>query len=145
MSVLVSERGRRFAPTLAHLVALARGLLLCIAISVIAIIVQNWEKEAFGHPYVEALVIAILLGVTIRSFWQPGEFWSAGISFSANTLLEIAVVLLGASISLGAIVASGPVLLSGIVATVVVALGASYATSSCLGVAEADFNLDRVR
>jgi uncharacterized membrane protein YadS len=93
-------------------------------------------EEAFGPPYVEALVIAILLGVAIRSSWRPGEFWSAGISFSsfsANTLLEIAVVLLGASIGLGAIVASGPALLSGIVLTVVVALAASYATSRALG------------
>lgn len=129
----MSERGRRFASALAHLVALAWGLLLCIAISVIAIAFQNWEEEAFGHPYVEALVIAILLGVAIRSFWQPSKLWSAGIKFSANTLLEIAVVLLGASISLGAIVASGPALLSGIVATVVVALAVSYAASRALG------------
>jgi uncharacterized integral membrane protein (TIGR00698 family) len=119
----VSERGRCFAPLLAHLVSVGRGSLLCIAISAIAIAVQHWEEETFG----------ILLGVAIRSVWQPGEFWRAGISFSANTLLEIAVVLLGASISLGAIVASGPVLLSGIVATVAVALAASYATGRALG------------
>jgi uncharacterized integral membrane protein (TIGR00698 family) len=96
-------------------------------------VLQNWEEAAFGHPYVEALVIAILLGIAIRGFWQPGEIWHAGISFSAKTLLEIAVVLLGASISLGAIVASGPALLSGIVATVAAALAASYATSRALG------------
>ena len=109
------------------------GLMLCIAVTALANLLQAWEEAAFGHPYVEALVIAILLGIALRSLWQPSEIWQAGISFSAKTLLEIAVVLLGASISLGAIVASGPALLSGIVATVVAALAASYATSRALG------------
>jgi uncharacterized integral membrane protein (TIGR00698 family) len=123
----------RLASTPAGVVAVVPGLILCIVITAISMLLQNWEEAAFGHPYVEALVIAILLGIAIRSFWQPKEIWSAGISFSAKTLLEIAVVLLGASISLGAIVASGPALLSGIVATVVAALAASYATSRALG------------
>src|SRR4051812_12631260 len=98
------------------------GLLLCIAVTALAIFVQDREEAAFGHAWIEALVIAILLGIALRSFWQPGGVWRAGISFSAKTLLEIAVVLLGASISLGAVVASGPALLSGIVATVAAAL-----------------------
>jgi uncharacterized integral membrane protein (TIGR00698 family) len=117
--------GDRLASAPADAIAVVPGLLLCVAITAIAMLLQNWEEAAFGHPYVEALVIAILLGIAIRSFWQPKEIWSAGISFSAKTLLEIAVVLLGASISLGAIVASGSALLSGIVAT--------YATSRALG------------
>ena len=117
----------------AEFAAAVPGLTLCIAITATAMLVQNWEEQAFGHAYVEALVIAILLGIALRSFWQPGDIWDAGISFSAKTLLEIAVALLGASISLGAIVASGPALLSGIIATVVAALAASYATSRALG------------
>jgi uncharacterized integral membrane protein (TIGR00698 family) len=117
----------------AEFAAVVPGLMLCIFITAVAMVLQNWEEAVFGHPYVEALVIAILLGIAIRSFWQPGEIWHAGISFSAKTLLEIAVVLLGASISLGAIVASGPALLSGIVVTVAAALAASYATSRALG------------
>jgi uncharacterized integral membrane protein (TIGR00698 family) len=109
------------------------GVMLCIAVTALASLAQGIEEAAFGHAYVEALVIAILLGMALRSFWQPGERWHAGISFSAKTLLEIAVLLLGASISLGAIVASGPALLAGIVGTVIAALFASYATSRALG------------
>src|SRR3954447_20272133 len=123
----------RLAAAPGGLVAVVPGLLLCIAITALATLVQIWEEAAFGHAYVEALVIAILLGIAIRSLWQPAKLWRAGISFSAKTLLEIAVVLLGASISLGAIVASGPALLSGIVATVTAALAASYATGRALG------------
>src|SRR3954453_6060675 len=114
-------------------VAVLPGLMLCIAVTALASLLQHWEEAAFSHPYVEALVIAILLGIAIRSVWQPGDIWHAGISFSVKTLLEIAVLLLGASISLGAIVASGPALLCGIVVTVIAALGASYATSRALG------------
>ena len=61
----------------------------------------------FAHPYVEALVLAILLGMAVRSFWNPSERWQAGIAFSAKQLLEVAVMLLGASISFAAIAASG--------------------------------------
>ena len=117
----------------AKFAAVVPGLMLCVIITTTAMLMQNWEEQAFGHPYVEGLVIAILLGIAIRSFWQPKDVWGAGITFSAKTLLEIAVALLGASISLGAIAASGPALLSGIVATVVAALAASYATSRALG------------
>jgi uncharacterized integral membrane protein (TIGR00698 family) len=123
----------RLAAAPAFLVAVVPGVALCIAITLLATLVQAWEETAFGHAYIEALVIAILLGIAIRSLWQPAKLWRAGISFSARTLLEIAVVLLGASISLAAIVASGPALLAGIVATVTAALGASYATSRALG------------
>jgi uncharacterized integral membrane protein (TIGR00698 family) len=128
-----TAREDRLASAAADVMAVVPGLILCIAITAIATLLQHCEEAAFGHPYVEALVIAILLGIAIRSFWQPKQIWSAGISFSAKTLLEIAVVLLGASISLGAIVASGPALLSGIVVTVTAALAASYATSRALG------------
>ncbi len=119
------------APAL--IVAILPGLFLCVVITSVAMMVQIAEVAAFRHPYVEALVIAILLGIAIRGFWRPGEVWQAGIAFSARTLLEIAVALLGASIGLGAIIASGPALLLGIVATVVAALAASYATSRALG------------
>src|SRR3954469_23759881 len=80
----------------AEFAAVVPGMMLCIFITAVAMVLQNWEEAAFGHAYIEALVIAILLGIAIRGFWQPGELWHAGISFSAKTLLEIAVVLLGA-------------------------------------------------
>jgi uncharacterized integral membrane protein (TIGR00698 family) len=128
-----SDWRRHLAAAPAGFITVLPGVMLCIGITALAMVLQNSEEAAFGHPYVEALVIAILLGIALRSFWQPQQIWQAGISFSAKTLLEIAVVLLGASISLGAIVASGPALLCGIVATVVAALAASYATSRALG------------
>lgn len=113
--------------------SLLPGLLVCLAITVAALAVQAVEERLTGHPYIEALVIAILLGIALRTVWVPGERFRAGIAFSAKQVLEVAVVLLGASISLGAIVASGPALLTGIVATVLLTIGASYGICRCLG------------
>jgi len=117
----------------AHLGAALPGTAICIAITLAAIGVQRMEERAFAHPYVEALVLAILFGIVVRSAWEPGPKWIAGINFSAKFLLEFAVMLLGASISLGAIVASGPGLMAGIVATVTLALAISYGLSRLFG------------
>ncbi|SFH11374.1 YeiH family protein [Methylobacterium gossipiicola] len=107
--------------------ALLPGLLVCLGVTTVAMLAQAVEERAFAHPYVEALVIAILLGIALRSVWHPGARFSRGIAFSAKQVLELAVTLLGASLSLGALVASGPALLAGIVGTVVLTIGASYA------------------
>src|SRR5262249_6291794 len=91
------------------------------------------ELGVFEHPYVEALVMAILLGMAVRSFWKPAPRWQAGIAFSAKQLLEVAVMLLGASISFAAIAASGIALLASIAAVVVIALCVSFGLSRMLG------------
>ncbi len=109
------------------------GVVLCVLISLVALGAQNLEERAFAHPYVEALVIAILLGAAVRTVWNPPERWSVGITFSAKQLLELAVMLLGASISFAAIAAAGSLLMAAIVATVAVALAVSYSLSRMFG------------
>lgn len=113
--------------------SLLPGLLVCLAITAAAVAVQAVEEHLTGHPYVEALVVAILAGIALRTVWVPGERYRAGIAFSAKQVLEVAVTLLGTSISLGAIVASGPALLIGIVGTVILAITASYGICRALG------------
>ncbi|WP_267428425.1 putative sulfate exporter family transporter [Methylobacterium sp. GC_Met_2] len=109
------------------------GIGLCAAITAVAMAAQALEERATGHPYVEALVLAILLGIAVRTAWTPDARFRTGIAFSAKQLLEVAVVLLGASLSLGAILASGPALLAGIVGTVVIGIAASVAICRTLG------------
>lgn len=106
---------------------------MCLLITLVSLAIQRLEEGVFAHPYVEALVIAILLGMAVRSFWTPSERWRLGIAFSAKQLLEIAVMLLGASISFSAIAASGPFLLAAIVGTVIVTLAVSFGLSRALG------------
>ena len=120
-------------PLIESATRLLPGLILCIAVTAIAIALEAIEVAFAGQPYIEALVIAILLGVAIRTAWTPGPYWSAGIQFSAKILLEIAVVLLGASVSASAAAALGFELILGIAGIVVVAIATSYAICRLLG------------
>jgi uncharacterized integral membrane protein (TIGR00698 family) len=115
------------------LTARVPGIALCALVTLIAVALQAVQESAVGHPYLEAIVIAILLGTAVRTIWEPGARWHSGIAFSAKQLLEVAVALLGASITFGAIAASGPMLLGAIVATVVLTIAASYGLSRALG------------
>lgn len=102
------------------------GLGLCIAVTGAAFALQRIEEAVFGRAWLEALVLAILVGTAIRSLWTPNPRWFPGINFSAKFLLELAVVLLGASVSAATILAAGPGLLLGIAGVVAVAIGASF-------------------
>jgi len=135
MTVTSEERasGRRVETLARWVVDLAPGIGLCLAISIASFGVQVLEVHLFGHPFIEALVIAILLGIVVRLAWTPGKQWQPGISFSSKTLLEIAVMLLGASITVSALVTTGPALLIGVLLTVVAAIIASYFISRALG------------
>lgn len=102
------------------------GMALCLGVTGAAFVLQRVEVVLFGGAWLEALVLAILIGTVIRSFWTPDPRWFPGVSFSAKFLLELAVVLLGASVSAGTLLAAGPALLFGIAGVVVVAIGASF-------------------
>ncbi len=102
------------------------GLLLCAGLTVLAALLQRLEHHLFGQDWLEALVLAILLGLAVRTAWAPGPAWRPGIVFSAKTLLEVAVVLLGASVSARTVLALGPKLLLGIVGAVAISIFTSY-------------------
>lgn len=109
------------------------GLLLCILIALVAVGLERLELLLAGRAWIESLVIAILVGMLVRSLWAPSERWQRGIDFSAKFLLEVAVVLLGASLSGQAIAAAGPALLAGIAAVVGVSMVATYALGRIAG------------
>jgi uncharacterized integral membrane protein (TIGR00698 family) len=135
MSILgkpaATETGGR--AIIARLGGLMPGVGLSSLVTLASLGVQYLEERVFSHPYLEALVIAILLGMAIRTAWEPDARWRAGIAFSAKQLLETAVVLLGATISFSAIAASGLSLIVAIVVTVALILAASYGISRLLG------------
>ena len=116
-----------------HLRRLSPGILLCIAITMVAILLQAVENHFVGQTYLEALVLAILLGVVIRTAWTPAKRFVPGIAFSAKLLLEVAVVMLGASVSVATVLALGPILLVGIASVVAIALGSSFIICRMLG------------
>jgi uncharacterized integral membrane protein (TIGR00698 family) len=109
------------------------GVGLCIAITIAAMLLERVETRLAGQPYLEALVLAILLGVAVRTAWKPALGFHPGVNFSAKFMLEVAIVLLGAAVSVTTIAALGPALIAGITLLVAVAIGASYSICRALG------------
>ena len=109
------------------------GLGLCVLVTLAAVVLAAIERRLFGAVWLEALVLAIIVGAAVRMAWTPGTRWRPGIEFSAKLLLEVAVVLLGASVSAPAVLAAGPGLLFGIAAVVVLAIACSYGIGRLFG------------
>ena len=115
--------------------SLAPGVLLCAALAVAASLVQHAEERLIGHAIIEAIVIAILLGMFVRTIRAPSPAYARGIAFSAKQLLELAVFLLGASVNLPELLRAGPALLLGIVVIVALALTLGYTMGRVFGLA----------
>ena len=94
---------------------------------------QALEARLLGRAWLEALVIAILLGALLRTVWTPGARWIAGVEFSAKVLLEIAVALLGATVSAASLAALEPAMLGGIFALVAMSVAGGYGLARLLG------------
>ncbi|GAC1651098.1 MAG: putative sulfate exporter family transporter [Gemmatimonadaceae bacterium] len=98
-----------------------------------AVGIAEIQHAAFGHPVIESLVVAILLGMTVRTLWLPPPWAEPGVSFTAKELLEVAVFLLGASVDLPLLLRAGPALAVGIVLLVVLGILSSYGIGRALG------------
>ncbi len=109
-----------------YLTRVLPGISLCVAITIAAFGLQAIEVHFVGQPYLEALVLAIILGVAVRSFWTPGKRFAPGLDVSAKFVLEVAIVMLGAAVSVTTILALGPFLIFGIAAIVSFAIGMSF-------------------
>jgi uncharacterized integral membrane protein (TIGR00698 family) len=119
-----------------YLQRLLPGLFLCSAITIAAMLLEAVEVHFVGHPFLESLVIAILLGVAIRTIWTPGAKWIAGIAFSAKFVLECAIVMLGALMSAATVFSLGLELIFGIALVVSMTIGMSYAICRMLGLTQ---------
>jgi uncharacterized integral membrane protein (TIGR00698 family) len=119
-----------------YLQRLLPGLLLCSAITIAATLLEDVEVYFTGGPYLESLVIAILLGVIVRTIWTPGPTWIPGIGFSAKFVLECAIVMLGALVSAATVFSLGFELIFGIAFVVSLTIGLSYAICRWLGLTQ---------
>ncbi|HTJ58077.1 MAG TPA: putative sulfate exporter family transporter [Devosiaceae bacterium] len=113
--------------------SLLPGIGLSIFVTLLAEAGERVERLVFGRAYLEALVLAIILGALWTTISPPGERFRAGIGFSGKMLLEVAVVLLGASISAEAIAGAGPLLILSIGCVVLLAIAVSFAVGRLLG------------
>lgn len=127
---------RRIQSPASGAIGIIPGLVLCGLISAAGYGLQEIELAAARRAWIEALVLAILVGAAVRTIWTPGERWKPGIRFSAKLLLEIAVVLLGASVSAATIMSAGPALLVSILAIVAGAILLSFGIGRLLGLSK---------
>ena len=109
------------------------GILLSALIGAAAVGVAVIETSIFGHPIIEGLVVAILLGMVVRTAIALPETFDEGVNFTAKQVLEAAVFLLGASVDLPLLLRAGASLAIGIVLLVVIGLSASYVIGRALG------------
>ncbi|WP_282859749.1 YeiH family protein [Gluconobacter japonicus] len=110
-----------------------KGLSLCLFVTTLAYFLEAAEWLIFGKIWLEALVLAILSGMAIRTFRVPSNAFQPGIVFSARYLLEMSVVLLGATVSAASLLSVGPALVAGIVVLVGVSLISSFGIGRLLG------------
>jgi uncharacterized integral membrane protein (TIGR00698 family) len=113
--------------------AVLPGIGLCLAVTGVAYALEAGERALAGKAWLEALVLAILIGTAVRSLWTPDDRWHDGIAWSAKYLLEVAVVLLGASVSAATILSAGLPLLVGIAGVVASAILLSFGIGRLLG------------
>ena len=109
------------------------GIALATGVGIVSVGIAAVEERIFGHPIIEGLVVAILLGMLLRTVWTPPQAMESGISFAAKEVLEVAIFLLGASVDLPLLLRAGPSLAIGIVLLVIVGIGGSYAIGRACG------------
>jgi uncharacterized membrane protein YadS len=57
-----------------RLIKFGPGVLLCAGLTTVAALLEAIEVRLLHAPYLEALVLAIILGVAARSFWTRARF-----------------------------------------------------------------------
>jgi len=113
--------------------SLMPGIAAAILVSLVSVGGGAIEGRVFGRAIIEPLVLAILIGMAIRTVigsWSAGD---PGIRFASKTILEIAVFLIGATMDVPRLFASGPTLAAAIVALVCVGLSVGYAIGRAAG------------
>ncbi|BAK82854.1 YeiH family protein [Komagataeibacter medellinensis] len=105
------------------------GMGLCAVLAALAYGLQAVEIRLYGRAWLEALNIALLLGVGVRACIGPRAGLAAGVKCCARTLLNVGIMCMGATFSVGAVLRAGPGLLGGVACIVVFSL----AFTCCVG------------
>lgn len=145
------------------------GILLSAILAIMAYVIQGLPFAPFtlasgAHP-VDAVLVAIVLGLLVGNVWPTVKRYQAGIDFSSKNVLSVAIVLLGAGLNVHDLFAlpwlSLGVLVIAVVAiffitrslgrlfgvasktTVLVAIGTAICGSSAIAAAAPTINADQ--
>jgi uncharacterized integral membrane protein (TIGR00698 family) len=109
------------------------GVVVAVLVGLASSAIAEGETRLLGHPVIEALVVALVLGMLVRLAWRPSATYEPGIRFAGKEVLELSVVLLGISVDLPLLVRAGPSLGVAIVLIVIVGLVAGRLIARTLG------------
>ena len=112
---------------------LIAGLAVATAVALASVAIASGETSVLGHPVIEALVVALLLGMLVRVVWRPSAAFEPGIRFAGKEVLELSVAILGISVDLPLLVRAGPALGLAIIAIVAVGLAIGVLIARTLG------------
>ncbi|HZY32222.1 MAG TPA: YeiH family protein [Rhodanobacter sp.] len=106
----------------------APGLLLAVAIGLLALLLGRWA------PLIGGPVIGIVLGILVRNLLSPGERYNPGIAFAGKKVLQWSIIALGFGLSLSQVAKTGLESLSVTLVTMSVAFLAAWLLGRWLGV-----------
>lgn len=107
-----TAKGRRGLPSLPGWRAdWTPGVLLAAAIGIAASLLAAFEERVLGHALIEALVLALLIGVVVRNLLPRPAPFAPGAALAAKQILELGVGFLGASVDFRQVLAAGPAVL----------------------------------
>ncbi|KRE84797.1 hypothetical protein ASG75_13010 [Rhodanobacter sp. Soil772] len=106
----------------------APGLLLAVAIGLLALLLGRWA------PLIGGPVIGIVLGIVVRNLLSPGERYNPGIAFAGKKVLQWSIIALGFGLSLSQVAKTGLESLSVTLVTMSVAFLAAWGLGRWLGV-----------
>jgi len=112
---------------------LVPGVVVAVVVSFVSIGLGRVEEVLLGRAIIEPLVLAILVGMIIRTFRGKRDREEPGVRFVAKPVLEVAVAILGATMDIPRLFASGPMLALGIVVLVALALAIGYGVGRLVG------------
>jgi len=107
----------------AWLIHYGPGMACAVLLGVLAWGLQVVETQGLGHTVLDALVLALLLGILWRHVLGVPACARPGLLFTGKYVLEVAVALLGTAIDLPALLRAGPRLLLAVVMAAVAPRG----------------------
>lgn len=131
-----SSRGQPTRPPSPEVWPLARlrpGLGLVLGLGILAQGLAALQQAVFGRIWLEALVVALLLGVLVGNLGVQPRLFGPGAAYAGKQVLEFAVLLLGVSVDAAALIATGPRLAAVVVLGVVAVLGLGFGIGRLLG------------
>jgi uncharacterized integral membrane protein (TIGR00698 family) len=109
------------------------GLALASVIALLGYFGEDLEGSLINHRVIEALVIAMVIGILVRNIFSPPDYFQAGATFASKTILETAVLMLGASIDVQKVFNAGILLIVAVTAGVVFGMIMSFSIGKGLG------------